>query len=89
VWPGRSRRRWLCILWSAITNGAAFGTDHFTRTAVARSNIFVNKAKETRYFYQDLDVDGARLNGASRGDPPVAFSRARPPTSRSIPRAPP
>ena len=45
-------------------NGAAFGTDYFTRTAVAKSNIFVNKPNETKYFYQDLDEAGARLNGA-------------------------
>lgn len=49
--------------WSTISNGAAFGTDYFTRTAVARSNIFVNQQKETKYFYQDLDQAGVRLNG--------------------------
>ena len=49
--------------WSTINNGANFGTDYYTRTAVARSNIFVNKLKEATYFYQDLDVNGKRLNG--------------------------
>jgi hypothetical protein len=49
--------------WVTISNGAAFGTDYFTRTAVARSNILVNKAAETKYFYQDLDEAGTRLNG--------------------------
>ncbi|WP_330213046.1 DUF1254 domain-containing protein [Pseudomonas sp. Z18(2022)] len=49
--------------WSTIGNGAAFGTDYFSRTAVARSNIFVNTQKETKYFYQDLDQTGTRLNG--------------------------
>jgi hypothetical protein len=49
--------------WSTISNGAAFGTDYFSRTAVARSNIFVNQQKETKYFYQDLDQAGTRLNG--------------------------
>lgn len=49
--------------WSTISNGAAFGTDYFSRTAVARSNIFVNQQKETKYFYQDLDKSGTRLNG--------------------------
>jgi hypothetical protein len=49
--------------WSTISNGAAFGTDYFSRTAVARSNIFVNQQKETKYFYQDLDKAGMRLNG--------------------------
>ena len=31
--------------WSTISNEAAFGTDYFTRTAVAKSNIFVNSPK--------------------------------------------
>jgi hypothetical protein len=52
--------------WTTQSNGAAFGTDYFTRTAVAKSNIFVNKPNETKYFYQDLDASGARLNGATR-----------------------
>lgn len=52
--------------WSTISNGAAFGTDYFTRTAVAKSNIFVNSANETKYFYQDLDAAGQRLSGANR-----------------------
>ncbi|MGH6608725.1 MAG: DUF1254 domain-containing protein [Burkholderiaceae bacterium] len=52
--------------WSTIANGAIFGNDYFTRTAVARSNILVNAASETAYLYQDLDADGARLNGANR-----------------------
>jgi hypothetical protein len=52
--------------WSTISNGADFGTDYFTRTAVARSNILVNAPNETKYYYQDLDKTGARLNGANR-----------------------
>jgi len=52
--------------WSTVSNGAAFGLDYFTRTAVAKSNIFVNAANETKYFYQDLDVSGTRLDGANR-----------------------
>jgi hypothetical protein len=50
--------------WNTISNGAAFGTDYFTRTAVARSNILVNKSNETKYFYLDSDASGQRLNGA-------------------------
>jgi hypothetical protein len=38
-------------------------TDYFTRTAVGKSNIFVNLHTETKYFYQDLDGDGQQLNG--------------------------
>jgi hypothetical protein len=52
--------------WTTQTNGAVFGTDYFTRTAVAKSNILVNKPEETRYFYQDLDAAGARLTGERR-----------------------
>ena len=52
--------------WSTISNEAAFGVDYFTRTAVAKSNIFVNAPYETKYFYQDLDLSGARLNGQNR-----------------------
>ena len=42
------------------------GTDFYTRTAIAKSNIFINRPRETRYFYQDLDNRGERLTGASR-----------------------
>jgi hypothetical protein len=52
--------------WSTISNEAAFGTDYFTRTAVAKANILVNAPNETKYFYQDLDAAGARLNGRNR-----------------------
>jgi hypothetical protein len=52
--------------WSTISNESAFGTDYFTRTAVAKSNILVNSPNETKYFYQDLDASGARLNNANR-----------------------
>jgi hypothetical protein len=46
--------------WSTVRNGAAYGTDYFMRTAIAKSNILVNTAQETTYFYQDLDAGGAR-----------------------------
>jgi hypothetical protein len=52
--------------WSTVSNGANFGTDYFTRTAVAKSNIYVNRPEQAQYFYQDLDVKGNRLNGANR-----------------------
>ena len=52
--------------WSAVSNPAAFGTDYFARTAVAKSNILVNAPVETKYIYQDLDSKGERLNGANR-----------------------
>jgi hypothetical protein len=49
--------------WSTQKNGAAFGTDYLSRTSMGKANIFVNTPIETTYFYQDLDVDGQRLNG--------------------------
>jgi hypothetical protein len=52
--------------WTTQNNGAQFGTDYFARTAVGKSNILVNKPNETKYFYQDLDASGARLNGGAR-----------------------
>jgi hypothetical protein len=52
--------------WTVVRNGAAFGTDYFSRTAVGKSNILVNKPNEATYFYQDLDDAGGRLNSANR-----------------------
>jgi hypothetical protein len=52
--------------WTSTSNNAAFGTDYFTRTAVAKSNILVNAPRETKYLYQDLDSRGERLNGRNR-----------------------
>ncbi len=52
--------------WSTHSNGADFGTDYFTRTVVAKSNMFVTMQNEAKYFYQDLDDSGQRLNGANR-----------------------
>ena len=68
--------------WTTQNNGAAFGTDYFTRTAVAKSNIFVNKPNETKYFYQDLDTGGARLNGANRYT--VTFAKGQLPPVRGF-----
>jgi hypothetical protein len=62
-------RNWgipLAYHWTTANNCAAFGTDYFTRTAVAKSNILVNAGAETKYLYQDLDSAGIRLNGANR-----------------------
>ncbi len=63
--------------WSTISNESAFGTDYFTRTAVAKSNILVNSPNETKYFYQDLDSDGGRLNSSNRYT--VTFARDQTP----------
>jgi hypothetical protein len=63
--------------WSTISNESAFGTDYFTRTAVAKSNILVNSPNETKYFYQDLDASGARLNNSNRYT--ITFAKDGPP----------
>lgn len=49
--------------WTTVVSSAEFGTDYLTRTAVAKSNIFINRPRETRHFYQDLDRTGVRLDG--------------------------
>lgn len=65
--------------WTTIRNGAQFGTDYFTRTAVAKSNIMVNAPAETSYYYQDLDASGTRLSGD--GEYTLTFDKGQlPPT---------
>jgi hypothetical protein len=73
----RNYGRQLPHYWSTISNGADFGVDYFTRTAVARSNVFVNSPNETKYYCQDLDESGGRLNGANRHV--VTFSKDQTP----------
>ncbi len=42
-------------------------SDYSARAAVAKlKNILVNSPNETKYFYQDLDANAARLNSANR-----------------------
>jgi hypothetical protein len=52
--------------WATQHNGASFGTDYLSRTAMGKANIFVNTPTETAYFYQDLDAGGGRLHGRNR-----------------------
>ena len=68
--------------WTTQNTGAMFGIDYFTRTAVGKSNIFVNKPNETKYFYQDLDSMGGRLNGANRYT--VTFAKGQLPPVRGF-----
>jgi hypothetical protein len=68
--------------WTTINNGAAFGTDYRTRAAVAKSNVFVNRNNETKYYYQDLGVDGRRLNGGQAYS--VTFPADRLPTTKGF-----
>ncbi|MFF5468037.1 DUF1254 domain-containing protein [Streptomyces achromogenes] len=50
--------------WSTQRNGAAFGSDYLSRTAMAKANIFVNPPSETANFYLDQDDTGALHRGA-------------------------
>jgi hypothetical protein len=49
--------------WTTLVNGGEFGTDYLTRTAVAKSNVFVNRRHETAYYFLDVDAEGRRLEG--------------------------
>jgi hypothetical protein len=49
--------------WGTQRNGARFGTDYLSRTAMGKADIFVNTPEETTYFYQDLNEHGERLDG--------------------------
>ncbi|MFD6393155.1 DUF1214 domain-containing protein [Nocardia sp. NPDC060259] len=51
--------------WTTQRNGATFGSDYLSRTAMAKANIFVNSPNETVYYYQDLDDQGIRLHGTN------------------------
>ena len=42
--------------WTTQRNGAAFGTDYLSRTAMGKANIFVKVPAEKTYFYQDLEA---------------------------------
>jgi hypothetical protein len=50
--------------WGTQRNGARFGADYLSRTAMAKANMFVNTPEETTYFYTDLDEHGERLDGS-------------------------
>lgn len=52
--------------WTTPVNGARFGYDYVTRTATAKSNMYVNQPEETRYFFAEFDGNAKRLNGKQR-----------------------
>ena len=60
---------------TTMTNGAAWGTDYFTRVAVAKSNIFVNVAKETAAFTSDqiLEQSGVAILAQAEQLPSLAL----------------
>jgi hypothetical protein len=68
--------------WTTHSNGGEFGTDYFMRTAIARSGILVQKSTETKYFHQDLDAAGNRLNGD--GCYAIRFAHGEQPPARAF-----
>jgi hypothetical protein len=63
--------------WTTVINSAEFGTDYYTRTAVAKSNIFINRPRETRFISIRTSICEA---GGSLvpGDTPSPLKRPRP-----------
>lgn len=49
--------------WTSCKNNAQWGSDYLSRTAVSKSNMYVNRPTETKYFYNDNDFAGQQLNG--------------------------
>ncbi|MFI5657934.1 DUF1214 domain-containing protein [Streptomyces sp. NPDC051684] len=52
--------------WNSPLNVARWGFDYLTRTATAKSNMYVNQPEETRYFFQEYDSLDRRLDGDRR-----------------------
>ncbi len=50
--------------WATIGNGAAFGDDYWTRTSIAKSNPFVNRQAEAKYYYLESTSEGIPLHGS-------------------------
>ncbi|NDZ95081.1 DUF1254 domain-containing protein [Streptomyces sp. SID6673] len=49
--------------WNSPPSVARWGFDYLTRTATAKSNMYVNQPEETRYFFLEVDSEGRRLDG--------------------------
>ncbi|MFJ9081791.1 DUF1254 domain-containing protein [Streptomyces sp. NPDC102384] len=52
--------------WNTPLNVARWGFDYLTRTATAKSNMYVNQPEETRYFFLEYDSQDRRLDGDKR-----------------------
>jgi len=63
LWPWRYNGIPAGNGWTTLTNGAQWGTDYLTRTAVALTNIYVNVPPESKYYYNQNDSAGAQLDG--------------------------
>jgi hypothetical protein len=49
--------------WNSTVDNAKWGTDYLNRTATGKSNIYENRAEETKYIYTDDDHQGQPLQG--------------------------
>jgi hypothetical protein len=49
--------------WTAGKNNAEWGSDYLSRVATAKSNMYENRPKETKYLYTDFDTAGQPLHG--------------------------
>ncbi|MFB8003166.1 DUF1254 domain-containing protein [Nocardia sp. NPDC056000] len=49
--------------WNTPPQCARWGFDYLTRTATAKSNMYVNQPEETRYFFGEEDSANQRLHG--------------------------
>ncbi|AXJ08092.1 hypothetical protein CFN16_11910 [Pseudomonas fluorescens] len=63
--------------WNSPTNVARWGNDYLTRTATSKSNMYTNQPEETRYFFQEVDQSGQRLNGKHKYT--VTFAKGQTP----------
>jgi len=48
--------------WNSPVNNAEWGTDYLNRTGTAKSNMYDNRPKETKYIYTDDDSEGKQLD---------------------------
>jgi uncharacterized protein (TIGR03000 family) len=51
--------------WNSPVNNAEWGTDYLNRTATAKSNMYENLPRETKYIYTDGDSEGKQLDGSN------------------------
>jgi hypothetical protein len=68
--------------WTTHSNAGQFGSDYFMRTALATTGMLALKSNEMKYFYQDLDAAGQRLNGD--GCYTITFARGQLPAVRAF-----
>jgi hypothetical protein len=63
--------------WYSPVNNAQWGTDYLNRTGTAKSNMYDNRPKETKYIYRDYDSVGQQLLG--KNNYTVTFAKGQEP----------